>query len=181
MSSCYKCILESSQSFKRWHHFPSLADRSRCWSPGWGMSDCQGRRGRRRWIHAVNWWPPQAAPYVREQSRGRDIRHMVGEKTVHPYVTEWHNPTYEHMHACYRWIIFFTEAVHFCKYGHKMADDQLTKEPHVFIRSFSIQKYSIFGMFSNPLIIALIDQLLLVINDQRVIIGRIVFNVCGLY
>ena len=64
-----------------------------------------------------------------------------------------------------------------------MADDQLTKEPHVFIRSFSIHKYSIFGMFLNPLIIviALMDQLLLVINDQRVIIGRIVFNVCGLY
>ena len=57
------------------------------------------RGGQRRWIHAVNWWSPQAPPYVREQSRGEG--HMVGGRKC-PYVTthRCHNRRAAPMNIC---------------------------------------------------------------------------------
>lgn len=38
-----------------------------------------------------------------ENNRGGGTSDIwLGRKRCPPYVTEWHNPTYEHMHACYQ-------------------------------------------------------------------------------
>ena len=74
------------------------------WSPGWRRYDCQVLARGGEYMQSIDGRPKQLLMSQNNAGR-RDI--WLGEKPSGAHMSPWHNPraAYEHMHACFQWII----------------------------------------------------------------------------